>query len=754
MKILLTPLSHLFSKASKIALLSVVLLLGSVQTVDAQSLERWEKQYIAQFNTGKLQHTVVVSYVAALYSNKQYDKAQQVLTQNINSAIKHADYSSVSMLYGIEAINLRLMENRTGAEKSLELAKQYSVKANDNETKGYIAYCEGWLNSRNGKQDLAVKNIISALKHYEEAVSSPTLIKRKSLANNELSVIYNSLGDHELNEKYAKASLQYALLQSDPQVKFSAFMQMGNLYDRLYNNNPTQDNYRKLSERYFLQSIDIFNQHKEVMNNLSDLSFANNNLASLYLYSFPEEYRSKALEYAKQANAIAWKTERADHIASSYGIISTIYQADGDLEKAIYYLLEAKDAIQKSSLVDRNIELNIYESLVDIYVEQQNYKEAFRYQQEYLDLFKKLYNQDKIQIIKKLEAEFDKERQQQKLLKLQYQSDKNEQQIVLMHALAQQREQVVNNLKLTEENQRNQLQFSVLEAQKNAQQLKLSQLETEQKNKDLLTYKNIVAYKENLNTFYVASIIFFCILILLLLYAYRQRAKTMKQKDDLHKLALEQEKQNSKILTLTALLQGQEEERGRLARDLHDGLGGLLSGTKLHLTQLNNKVEGQTKQGLEKSINQIDGAVAELRKVAHNLMPDLLVNYGLKEALEEFAIRMSNDTLDIHIEFLSYTGALSQEQQLLVYRIIQELVNNAIKHAEASQIIIQLVEEETDIVVTVEDDGKGFDINKIDLKKSAGFHNIQSRVQFMKGSLNVQAEENVGTSIEFTFPKK
>lgn len=243
-------------------------------------------------------------------------------------------------------------------------------------------------------------------------------------------------------------------------------------------------------------------------------------------------------------------------------------------------------------------------------------------------------------------------------------------------------------------------------------------------------------------------------LILLLLYAYRQRAKTMKQKDDLHKLALEQEKQNSKISTLTALLQGQEEERGRLARDLHDGLGGLLSGTKLHLTQLNDKVEGQTKQGLEKSIDQIDGAVAELRKVAHNLMPDLLVNYGLKEALEEFAIRMSNDTLDIHIEFLSYTGALSQEQQLLVYRIIQELVNNAIKHAEASQIIIQLVEEETDIVVTVEDDGKGFDINKIDLKKSAGFHNIQSRVQFMKGNLNVHAEENVGTSIEFTFPKK
>lgn len=731
-----------------------MLCMGAVLPAEAQSLENWEKQYRAQTNTGKLQNTFVVSYVSALYLNKQYEKAKQIQNQYVTTALSKGDYSSVSILYCIEAMSLRLKEGTVGVEKSLDLAKQYSLKANDNETKGYVSYCEGWLNSRNGKQDKAVQHIITALKYYDLASNSPTLNKRKSIANNELSVIYNNLREDELYEKYAKTSLQYALLQSDPQIKFSAFMQMGNLYHRLHDTYPNSDTYRNLAERYFLQSIDIFNQNKEVMNNLSDLSFANNNLASLYLYSFPENYRSKALEYAKQANTIALKIDRADHIASSYGIMSSIYQVEGNTDKAIYYLLEAKEAIHKSSIVDRNIELNIYESLVDVYVEEGNYKEAFRYQKEYLELFKTLFNHDKLEIIKKLEANFDKERQQQKLIKLQYQSDKNAQQIVLMHALAQQREQVLNNLKLTEENQRNQLKFSELEAQKKAQQLQLSQLETEQKSKDLLTYKNIVAYKENLNTFYVASIIFFIVLVFALLYAYRQRAKTMKQRDALHKLAIEQEKQHSKISTLTALLQGQEEERGRLARDLHDGLGGLLSGTKLHLTQLNDKVEGQAKQGLDKSIDQIDGAVAELRKVAHNLMPDLLVNYGLKEALEEFAIRMSNDLLDIHIEFLSYTNSLSQEQQLLVYRIIQELVNNAIKHAEASQIIIQLVEEETDIIVTVEDDGRGFDINKLNLKKSAGFHNIQSRVQFMKGSLAVHSEEKVGTSIEFTFPKK
>lgn len=753
LKTFIYSLSLVFAKVKRETLLTLALFIVVGQPIIAQSLEHREKQYKAEANSGKLEHSTVLSYLSVLYANKQYDKAQQVLTGGLNSALKNADYNSVSVLYCIEAMNLRI-RNTLGADKSLELAKQYSLKANDAETLGYVAYCEGWLSSRNGKQEKAVQHIITAIKHYETAKTSQTLNKRKSIAYNELSVIYNRLGEDELNEKYAKASLQYALLQFDPQTKFSAFMQMGNLYDRLYNNHIGNENYRKLAERYFLQSIDIFNQNKEVMYNLSDLSFANNNLASLYLYSFPESYRSKALNYAKQANVIALKIDRPDHIASSYGIISSIYLANGDTEKSIYYLLEAKEAILKSSIVDHNIELNIYESLVDVYLEQGKYKEAFYYQKEYLELFKKVYNQDKLEIVKKLEAEFDKERQQQKLVKLQFQSDKDAQQIQLMHALAQQREQVLSNLILTEENQRNQLKFSELEAQKNAQQLRLSQLETEQKTKDLLTYKSVVAYKDKLNTFYVASIIFFVLLVLLLLYAYRQRLKTMRQRDALHKLAMQQEKQNSKISTLTALLEGQEQERGRLARDLHDGLGGLLSGTKLHLTQLNDKVQGQTKAGLDKSIDQIDGAVTELRKVAHNLMPDLLVNYGLKEALDEFAIRMSNAHLDIHIEFLSYTDSLSQDQQLLVYRIIQELVNNAIKHAGASQIIIQLVEEENEIVVTVEDDGKGFDIDKLNLKKSAGFHNIQSRVQFMKGTLQIQSEENIGTSIEFTFPKQ
>jgi signal transduction histidine kinase len=226
----------------------------------------------------------------------------------------------------------------------------------------------------------------------------------------------------------------------------------------------------------------------------------------------------------------------------------------------------------------------------------------------------------------------------------------------------------------------------------------------------------------------------------------------MKQRDELHALALEKEKQNSKISTLTALLEGQEQERGRLARDLHDGLGGLLSGTKLQLSSLDSHRSENIEEGISKSITQIDDAVEELRRVAHNLMPDLLMKYGLEAAIREFAVRMSNGTLDIHTEFINYSNSVSEEKQLIIYRIIQELVNNAVKHADTSEIIIQISEEENVLHLTVEDNGRGFDPAGLNVRKTAGFHNIESRVQFLKGTMNITSELDIGTSIEFQIP--
>ncbi|HCM35851.1 histidine kinase [Chryseobacterium sp.] len=716
--------------------------------VQAQDvLSKLEKEYSHASNTIE-QLNLAPKYATALFFHNHKAKSYQILQTNIYIATKQPDGKYAVILYAVQAMNYRLDNKETESLKSLETAKKYTLKTNNNEAKGYFQYAKGWILTRNNKTEDAVAAYLKAIDYYENSPTTSTLYGRFGNVAKELSAIYSNLNEYQLEEKYSKQFLLLASKQNDPNLIFDAYMRMGYVYEQKYDQNPSNIDLRNKVEQYYLQAITIFNKRKDAMLNKSSLSYAAINLANLYT-GFD---RDKAMQYAQLANTVSLETGEAIHIASSFGIMAELAMQNKNYDLAKSYFLKASMEIGKSPVRDQNIELSILESLSQISEEQGNYKEALTYYKSYVDKYQSLYNQEKLDITKRLESQFEKERQEQKYIKLQLESDKKAQQISLMNILRKQREQVYNNLKLVEENQRERLKFSELESEKRAQQLRLSKLETQQKNNDINTIKKLLAYKEKINSYYVIFIVISIVLIALLLYAYRQRVHSLKQRDELHALAMEKEKQNLKISTLTALLEGQEQERGRLARDLHDGLGGLLSGTKLQLSYLDPHKTQTIQEGISKSIGQIDGAVEELRRVAHNLMPDLLMKYGLEVAIQEFASRMSNATLNIHTEFIKYSNSISQDKQLLLYRIIQELVNNVIKHADASEIIIQISEEENVLNLTVEDDGKGFDHAALDMRKIAGFHNIESRVQFLKGTMNIISELNVGTSIELQIP--
>ncbi|HFK5570150.1 two-component sensor histidine kinase [Elizabethkingia meningoseptica] len=707
-----------------------------------------EKEYKnASGNTAE-QLNLAPKYATALFFHNLKSRSYQILEKAIPVAAKQADGKYATILYAVQAMNYRLDNKEAESLKSLEMARLYSLRTGSNEAKGYLQYAKGWILVRNNKTTEAVAAYLKAIEYYENSPTTSTLYGRFGNAAKELSAIYANLNEYQLEEKYSKQFLVLASKQNDPNLIFDAYMRMGYVYEQKYAQNPSDTNFRNRAEQYYLQAITTFNKNKDAMLNRSNLSYAAINLANLYT-GFN---RDKAMQYAQLANKVSLETGNAIHIASSFGILAELAIEDKNYDLAKSYFLKASMEIGKSPVRDHNIELSILESLSRISEEQGNYKEALVYYKSYVDKYKSVYDQEKLDITKRLESQFEKERQEQKYIKLQFESDKKAQEIKLINILRAQREQVYNNLKLVEENQRERLKFSELESEKKEQQLRLAKLETKQKNNDINSYKKLLAFKEKINTYYTVFIIVFIILIFLLLYAYKQRANSMKQRDELHALALEKEKQNSKISTLTALLEGQEQERGRLARDLHDGLGGLLSGTKLQLSYLDPHQSENIEAGISKSINQIDGAVEELRRVAHNLMPDLLMKYGLEVAIQEFASRMSNSALSIHTEFINYQNSLSEEKQLLLYRIIQELVNNVIKHAKASEVIIQISEAENVLNLTVEDDGKGFDRKSLDVRKTAGFHNIESRVQFLKGTMNITSELNIGTSIELQIP--
>lgn len=725
----------------------IVLLFYSQRAHAQQALRLIENEY-QKSNSVTERLNLAPKYANALFFDQQKEASYRVLKHNITQAVQQEDGKYAAVLYAVQAMNFRLDNNQKEASKSLDLAQKYALKTKNDEAKGYVAYAQGWVEARNNQTTEAVASYLKAISYYENAPTTSTLYVRFGHVAKELSTIYGNLNEFELEEKYSKQFLVLASKQNDINLIFDAYMRMGYVYEQKYEQNPDQVVFRDRAEQYYLMAITTYNQGKSGMLNKSDLSYAAINLANLYI-SFDHE---KAMQYAQLGNRVSLETGNPIHIASSYGILAELALQTNEYNLAKAYFLKASSEISKSNIREPNIELSILESLSRISELQNNYAEALNYNKKYVEAYTALYDQEKLDISKKLESQFENERQQQKYIKLQLESDKRAQEIKLINILRTQREQVYNNLKLVEENQRERLKFTELESEKKEQQLRLAKLETEKKNTAINNYIKTIRFNEKLNTYFTVFIIIFIILIAVLLYAYKQRLKAMKQRDELHVLAIEKEKQHSKISTLTALLEGQEQERARLARDLHDGLGGLLSSTKLQLSHLTPQATSPVNEGISQSITQIDGAVEELRLVAHNLMPELLMKYGLVATITEFASRMTTAQLEVHAQFLVTEIHLPKEKQLLIYRIVQELVNNAIKHAQASEIIIQLSEQDHDLLVTVEDNGKGFDLNKINVKKTAGFHNIESRIEFLKGTMTIFSEEKVGTSIEFKIP--
>ncbi len=198
-----------------------------------------------------------------------------------------------------------------------------------------------------------------------------------------------------------------------------------------------------------------------------------------------------------------------------------------------------------------------------------------------------------------------------------------------------------------------------------------------------------------------------------------------------------------------------ETERGRFARDLHDGLGGLLSSVKFSFSNMKESIILTAQQGLsfEQSLNKLDSGIAELRRIAHNMMPENLQQFGLNTALKDFCITIQQGTgCNIHYEcFGMKTYSFNSQTDIAVYRIAQELVNNALKHAAAGQIIVQLQINKASITLTVEDNGKGFDKSILKNEKGSGWKSIESRINLLKGTLHIDSTTQ-GTLINIEIP--
>ena len=216
---------------------------------------------------------------------------------------------------------------------------------------------------------------------------------------------------------------------------------------------------------------------------------------------------------------------------------------------------------------------------------------------------------------------------------------------------------------------------------------------------------------------------------------------------------LEKERQ---LIATKSVLKGEESERSRMARDLHDGLGGLLSGVKINLSAMkgNSILTSENAETFDHAIHLLDTSISELRRVAHNLMPETLNRYGLKIALNDFVTEMSSDqTPALTFRFFGEDVRYTNHLELTMYRIAQELVNNALKHSGATTIDLQLIGEADRVCVQVVDNGKGFDTT-IKRGDGKGLISIQDRVTANNGRFDIESSPGQGTeaTIEFLLP--
>lgn len=198
-------------------------------------------------------------------------------------------------------------------------------------------------------------------------------------------------------------------------------------------------------------------------------------------------------------------------------------------------------------------------------------------------------------------------------------------------------------------------------------------------------------------------------------------------------------------------MMGIEHERQRIAQDLHDGLGVLLSTIKMKLS-IENETE-QKQQKLGNLMGDIDIALEDIRGISRNLMPITLSKLGFNRAIEELIqnIRISNPNLDIELIKIVDNERLIEPVGVNLYRIIQELLQNVLKHSKASELIIQLFSREEVFVLMVEDNGVGFDV--LDKKTGGiGLENVKYRVVSMQGLLNVDSFKGKGSTITIEIP--
>ncbi len=607
---------------------------------------------------------------------------------------------------------------------SLEQVLQTQKLMPSDQIKAYDDLSWGYLSIDFDKSSGYARKGIAIAEEEKNAVMVGTFYRN-------LGVAYYMNGNNDTARLYLDQALKYAIKTKNENLEAAIYGAIGNIYH-------VESQTEKALE-YYQKSLKL----SEKQNNKSRINQLLGNIGAMYLHI---DNHLQAESYYLRAEKICMEINDLFGLATVKSGLADIYLEKKEFQKALDYVLSAVDichSLGKTAEESEALQMAafVYKDGFD------DYPRALEYARKSLELSEKTgYIRDIVASLSVLATTQFKmgqyaECEENALRGLALDSTHIVKKTLLFSALRAsimlgKKEQAIDYA-----TQINDLTFR-LNNDEFKQRLFDMELKYETDKKEL----QINALKEQklfITWLSIALGVIFLLALAFLIAKHRLAVNKRKLAEQQVK-QLEQEKQ---LIATQAVLDGETAERTRLARDLHDGLGGMLSVVKLNLNDVKKgvSIESDDVVRFDRAMGLLDESIYELRRVAHNMMPDSLTRYGLRVSLNDFC----NSIPGAVFSHYGSDERLDPKLEVMIYRTVHELVNNALKHAGATEIIVQMIQESDRVSITIQDNGHGFDPTTP--SSGNGLNNIRNRVDSYNGRMDVYSEPGKGTEVSVEF---
>jgi two-component system NarL family sensor kinase len=550
-----------------------------------------------------------------------------------------------------------------------------------------------------------------------------------SYSLNNIGILQQNLGRYDEAINYHNQSIAIKKKLNDRAGILQSYINVANIFK-------IKEEFDK-AETYYIQAVDLARQ----IGNKEYLSNGLNNLGDLY--SRKKNY-AKAEQLTKESYELRASTNDTKGIASCLNNWGDILIELKKYDSADL-VLHKGEQIAKNGVNTKSELILIYQTLSKLYERKGDATNSLDYYKKYAAFKDSLFNDGLSSKFAELETKYntlEKEKliQQQKstLTKKLYELSQQNLQ------LSQNQLQIASNeLEIQRQNE------TILEQRLDSTQheQRIQSLQKQGQIDDLeIKNQKLLVNKRNI-TIIVISIL--TVMFILLGISFYRRYKLKKEKQ------LQEEVFKQQELATKAILEAEENERKRIAGDLHDGVGQLMSAAKMNLSAIEAEIpfaNEDQRRVYAKAQVLVDESCKEVRSVSHNMMPNALLKSGLASAVREFLNQIDGRVIKVDLYTEGLSERIDANIETVLYRVIQESVNNVIKHSGANHLDISLIKDEDGIAATIEDNGKGFDISDRNKFDGIGLKNIKTRIEYLKGTVEWNSSAGKGTLVAIHVP--